>query len=225
MQSSRNEEYQDCSLYSLLHVAEEDLRQAEFYATYLLKKGWHHQAWERRWTVYMQQAAFTTALATAYSRPFTVSRSWPKFPTRLLRHFDAAQRELHRQIVNLRNSVYAHSDIGGRLVRPFSLEGDPTAIERLPSMRFTREELERLKAMIKVIQSAIAARKMELLPQVAVESNQAPIIRDEEAAGSNPASPTSSKPQEGKALHSRQPAGTTMQKLPTPPIFPYLGGL
>jgi hypothetical protein len=109
-------------------VAEEDLRQARFFAAHILKKGWHHEEWEKRWTVYMQQAAYTTALATAYSRPFTESRGWPKFPARLLAAFSPKQRDLHKRILKLRNLIYAHSDVGIRAIRPISFDGYPTAI-------------------------------------------------------------------------------------------------
>jgi hypothetical protein len=154
-------------LYALLHVAEEDLHQASFFADHLLKKGWHFEPWEKRWTLYMQQAAFTTALATAYSRPFTESRGWPKFPTRLLAGLSAEQRQLHKRVLELRNRVYAHSDLASRSIRPFVFEGHPAVIEMLPPMRFTSEELRRIQTIIKLAQRAIAARKSDLARTVA----------------------------------------------------------
>ena len=56
---------QDHSLYEVLYVAQEDLAQATYFASHLLKKGWHFEPWERRWTTYMQQSAYTTALVVA----------------------------------------------------------------------------------------------------------------------------------------------------------------
>ncbi len=162
MQPSAAAKNQDRHLYALLHVAQEDLRQANFFAAHIIKKGWHFEAWERRWTVYMQQAAFTTALATAYSRPFTESRGWPKFPERLLRPFDPEQRKLHKQILSLRNLIYAHSDVGSRFIRAVNLNGYPTAIEAMPPMRFTCEELTALQVMISILQESIGARKLQL---------------------------------------------------------------
>ena len=93
MRSPEDSKAHERGLYALLHVAEEYLLQAGFFAAHTLKKGWHFEPWEKRWSVYMQQAAFTTALATAYSRPFTESRGWPKFPMRLLSAFDTEQRK------------------------------------------------------------------------------------------------------------------------------------
>ncbi|SRR5258708_6678297 len=170
MRSSDHAKAQDLQLYALLHVAEEDLRQASFFAAHILKKGWHYEPWEKRWTVYMQQVAFTTALATAYSRPFTESRGWPKFPMRLLAEFDSEQRKLHKRILQLRSLIYAHSDVNSRAIRPVSFEGYPTAIEALPPMRFTRDEITGLQSMIAVAQNSIQARKCELLAVVAGEA-------------------------------------------------------
>jgi hypothetical protein len=170
MWMSEDAKVHDRRLYGLLHVAEEDLRQASFFAAHILKKGWHFEPWEKRWTVYMQQAAFTTALATAYSRPFTESRGWPKFPNSLLAAFNAEQRTLHKGILNLRNLIYAHSDVGSRVMRPVSFEGIPTAIEALPPMRFTRDEITELQSMIKIAQNSIGTRKRELIEAVAREA-------------------------------------------------------
>ena len=170
MRSSGDAKKQDRQLYALLHVAQEDLRQAAFFAAHLIKKGWHFEPWEKRWTIYMQQAAFTTALSAAYSRPFTESRGWPKFPEKLLRSFNTEQRNLHKRILKLRSLMYAHSDVGSRFIRAVSFEGYPTAIEAMPPMRFTRAELLALQLMTSVVQGAIAARKSELLASVTSEA-------------------------------------------------------
>jgi hypothetical protein len=55
----------------------------------LIKKGWHWMPWERRGTIYLRRAAFTTSLVTPYARPFTGSRGWPKIPTELINYDQA----------------------------------------------------------------------------------------------------------------------------------------
>ncbi len=170
MQPSIDAKLRDRQLYALLHVTQEDLRQANFFAAYIIKKRWHFEPWERRWTVYMQQAAYTTAFATAYSRPFTESRGWQKFPERLLRAFNTEQKELHKRVLRLRNLMYAHSDVSSRLVRAVSFEGYPTAIEAMPSMRFTRDELTLIQSMISDLQETISARKLDLIASIASEA-------------------------------------------------------
>ena len=158
-------------MYELLYVAKEDLGQASFYARYLLKKGWHFVPWEtrRRWATYMQQSAYTTALVVAYSRPFVESRGWPKFPKRLMRH-SQNQKILHKKILDLRHQVYAHSDIGSRQIRPFKINGYPSAIEFLPAMRLTKEQIEELLNMISITNSTIHERLGQLIGTVANEA-------------------------------------------------------
>jgi len=64
----------DAKLYGKLFVSRNDIGFAQYCASVLLKKGWHSQWWERRGTVYQQQAVYTSALVTAYGRAFTKSR-------------------------------------------------------------------------------------------------------------------------------------------------------
>ena len=170
MGSPENAKIHDRRLYALLHVTEEDLRQAWFFAAHILKKGWHYEPWEKRWSVYMQQTAYTTALVTAYSRPFTESRGRSKFPKRLLSAFNPKQQQLHDRILSLRNLIYAHSEVGSRAIHPISLDGYPTAIEFLPAMRLTREEITELQTMISAVRASIKVRKMELIEAVSREA-------------------------------------------------------
>jgi hypothetical protein len=99
------------SLYERLFVYRGDLRQAAYFAGYLLKKGWHFDPWDKaiRWSTYMQQAAFTSALVTAYCRPFAQTRSSPILPLKLIQ-YKTNELELHKKLKALRDSVYAHSE-------------------------------------------------------------------------------------------------------------------
>ncbi len=171
MRTAQEAKEQDHSLYELLYVAQEDLDQASFYARHLLKKGWHFVLWEsrRRWTTYMQQSAYTTALVVAYSRPFVESRGWPKFPRRLIQ-YSPNQKKLHESVLNLRHEVYAHSNVGSRRIRPMKINGHPSAIEFLPAMRLTKEETEDLLEMISITRSTIHARLEKLIDTVASET-------------------------------------------------------
>ena len=170
MRSAFDAKNTNTKLFAVLHVSENDLGQAKFFAEYIAKRGWHFEPWERRWTVYMQQAAFTTALVTAYARPFTESRGWPKLPDRLLRAFSPEQRALHKRILTLRNEIYAHSDIGIRGIRAIRLGGYATAIEALPPMRLLPEEVNLLRTMISVTLDAIRMRKNEVAASEACEA-------------------------------------------------------
>ena len=171
MRTAQQAKEQDHSLYELLYVAQEDLGQASFYAKHLLKKGWHFVLWEsrRRWTTYMQQSAYTTALVAAYSRPFVQSRGRPSLPKKLIQ-YSLSQKKLHESVLNLSHEVYAHSDVGSRRIRPLKINGHPSAIEFLPAMRLTKEEIEELLVMISITSSTIHARLEQLIDTVASET-------------------------------------------------------
>ena len=50
----------DARLYGKLFVSRNDIGFAQYCASELLKKGWHSLWWERRGTVYQQQAVYTS---------------------------------------------------------------------------------------------------------------------------------------------------------------------
>ena len=77
-----------------------------------------------------------------------------------------SERELHEKLKSLRNTVYAHSDIELREVRPVSLNGRATAIVRLPSLKLTREETERTLSMIAKTSKAIDEKLQDLIARV-----------------------------------------------------------
>lgn len=161
--------------YALLHVSEEDLRQASIYAAHLLKKGWHSEWHERRGTVYYQQAAFTTALVMAYMRPFKQTRGRSSLNSKTLAGFTEEQKALHKRMEFLRDNIYAHTDLPTRGVRPLSIEGYPTAIEFMPRLRLHKEEVENLQAMIAMVSKAVAEQKRRLLPVVSTGDYGRPI--------------------------------------------------
>jgi len=160
---------QDLLLYKRLYVAQEDFRQAASFAKFILKNGWHFKPWEKRRMTYMKQSAYTTALVVSYARPFTESRGWPRIPRRLV-PYNQEQKALHKRILTLRNDVYAHTDVEKRDVRPFKIYGQPSAIEMLPQMRFTKEETERIIQMIRLANEAISNRLTQLIDTIQDET-------------------------------------------------------
>jgi len=67
---------------------------------------------------------------------------------------------------DLRDRLYAHSDIPTRGIRPLSIDGYPTAIETLPPMRLPKEDVLNLQMMIALVRRAVAKQKRKLLPAV-----------------------------------------------------------
>jgi hypothetical protein len=120
----------------------------------LLKKGWHHNPWERRGSIYQQQAAFTCAMIIAYGRPFTKSRGWPPFPP-ALRRYDALEQALHARLIGLRHKVFAHSDSEGYKIRPWRSKDFSTTIVGAPVLKVTRQDAELLQGMTAKLIAAI----------------------------------------------------------------------
>ena len=152
---------QSLATYQLLHVAQQDLSQAAFFADHLRRQGWHAEPWEVSWQDYLHQGAYMTSMVVAYARPFTESRGWPKFPSRLLR-LDQEQKLLHKRLLQLRNEIYAHTDVAARKIRPIVFEGKPSAIEVLPPMRMSPSELLAVRKLIFGIGEAVNIRLEEL---------------------------------------------------------------
>jgi hypothetical protein len=146
-----------------------DLRQASFFARHLLKKGWHFEPFDRRirWSTYMQQAAFTSALVTSYCRPFAQTRKGSTLPNRVASFASLHERELHRRVLSLRNTVYAHSDVALHQVRPVAIEGYPTAVVTMPVLRLSKEDTELLHSMIERLIDNISERLSEIVDRVA----------------------------------------------------------
>jgi hypothetical protein len=133
--------------YKRLYISKEDLVIAAQFADFILKKGWHHEPWERRGAIYLHQSAFTISLIISYSRPFTRSIGLPDFPKRLLKYNETEQK-LHDAIIQLRHRVYAHSGNVSYKVQAFSIDGFPTAILNAPSFKLSKSEVEMLQFMI-----------------------------------------------------------------------------
>ncbi len=127
--------------YELLHIANQDLGNASFYADYLLERKWFYEPWDVESNIYLHQSAYVTSMVVAYSRPFIKTRGWPNFPTRILKALNKQQKELHDRILDQRTLIYAHSDIGSRNIRPLLYDGEPNATESCISMRFDEDDL------------------------------------------------------------------------------------
>ena len=163
---------EDAKLYSKLTVSSSDIWFARYCASVILKKGWHSQPWERRGTIYQQQAAFTSALITAYARPFTHSKGWPRLPPDLITTTYSDQEEaLHKRLMELRHTVFAHSDSIRYSIRPFRIGNLISSISNEPVLRVTAEEATLFQAMSTKLMASITIRIETLLrPYLCSES-------------------------------------------------------
>jgi hypothetical protein len=139
---------------------------------FLKKKGWHHRPWDRRGSIYFQQSASTTALVVAYARVFKKSRGMTNFPERLL-GYSAAEKQLHKQLITLRDEVYAHSDGSSYSIRPWRMGSSSTDIVTSPMLMLSAEETDTFLAMTGQVQVAIQRRLKELLSGLPAQSGSA----------------------------------------------------
>jgi hypothetical protein len=154
----------DKKAYERLRIASSDLRLAQYCLSTILKKGWHYQPWQRRWTVYRQQTTYTTALVVAYVRPFTRSKGWPKLPVEVSEVFDAEETRLHEQLKDLRATLYAHSDSKNYSVSPWRSATFVGELLTEPSFRISDADARALNRMIDKLKVDIERRIKNLIP-------------------------------------------------------------
>ncbi|OBS35398.1 hypothetical protein [Pseudomonas syringae] len=154
-------------LYERLYVAAEDLWLARQYTQHLLKKGWHSAPWERRGSIYMQQSAFVTALVVSYARAFTKSHGWPRLPESILPE-DLGAIALHKQLMDLRHEVYAHSDSKHHKVQPWRIDSEAlTDLRGAPSLRFTKDDCEQITELIDEIRKRLLPKIITMRAEIA----------------------------------------------------------
>lgn len=151
------------SLHDRLLVACDDIDLAKYCASVILKKGWHiNLPSERRGKVYEQQVVYTTALVIAYGRPFTDSKGWPRLPQRLIT-YDHREKLLHKTILQMRHTVYAHSDSAGYKILCAGIGTATATLIRRPPMRITADDTKLFLTMADKLLSSIRARIESLL--------------------------------------------------------------
>ncbi|MGE0280663.1 MAG: hypothetical protein AB7P20_08630, partial [Rhizobiaceae bacterium] len=101
-----------------LYSAAADIAFARQFGEMLIKRKLYNKRPFGRGTIYAQQAAFVTALVTAYGRVFFSGRGGHNFPNRLL-PYNAEETALHKRLLDLRKKVYANSDEEKRSIRPW----------------------------------------------------------------------------------------------------------
>ncbi len=152
----------DRRLCGKLYVSGRDIVFAQQCAELILKKGWHYKPWEKRGSVYFQQSVYVTALVVSYARAFTKSKSWPRLTKEPL-GYSLAEKGLHKNLIELRNKVYAHSDSEKYSIRTWRSGSFSTDIVSEPFMMISPDEAKRFLRMTKKALSAIESQRNDLL--------------------------------------------------------------
>jgi hypothetical protein len=150
--------------YTQLYVSGSDFTYAGTCAEFLLKKGWHVRPWERRGSIYLQQSVWTTAMVTAYGRPF-YKKDWGNNVLELLRYSDE-EHVLHKALIDLRNEVYAHSDPRRTEVKPWKSDGFETEIVGVPLLMVSASDCSAIAAIAERAVSVFAQERKDLLTRV-----------------------------------------------------------
>jgi hypothetical protein len=118
--------------------------------------------------------ALNMAAVVAYSRPFLNSGgelAHNRLPGRLFRDFNAAELNIHEQVLNDRNTMMAHSDADANVSIPVVIETDqgPVVIPNNASAYATPlspEAMQLLRAMALKLQEKCFALRQEMEPDV-----------------------------------------------------------
>lgn len=161
---------EDQRLYEKLRTSIQDLLYASAYGAVILKKKWKAKPWSRGST-YLQQSAYITAMVTAYGRAFTESRGWPMLPRGIMGVYTKDQKKVHKRIMTLRNSLYAHSDSAHYYVRPWKSDWH-TDVTSDPILEVEHSEIEVLQVMCSRMVSAIHDR-MEMIKNAYIKARNA----------------------------------------------------
>lgn len=153
---------EDEKVYGKLFASCNDLAFSRYCLGLITRKKWHHSPWEKRGTVYLQQSAFTSALVVSYGRVFTRSRGWRNLSVDL-GHFDGQELACHDRIMQLRHSVFAHTDSEHYSVRPWRIGDFSTDIVGAPILRITEEDAGLLDNMTNKLLVAMQARMKAIL--------------------------------------------------------------
>ena len=152
----------DEKLYGKLYASCDDLAFARYCLRVITKKKWHHTPWAKRGTIYLQQAAFTCALIVSYGRVFTRSDGWKRLSTDL-GNFDSEEAACHERVMQMRHSVFAHTDSKQYSVRPWRAGDFSTDIVGAPMLRITEEDATLLNGMTRKLIAAMRARMKAIL--------------------------------------------------------------
>lgn len=148
-------------LFRKLNISLIDLRFARHHAHQILtKKLYKSQTKGVGQARYAVQVAFVTALVAAYGRAFAQTRGDANIPERL-RGYNAEENALHKELLDLRNELCAHSDEDKFLtLTPVR----STTIQMIPFYCIKPAKIQLFLKMTKRVLQTIQGRANELHP-------------------------------------------------------------
>lgn len=157
----------DEKLYKKLFTSCRDLEFAQYCLAVITKRGWHHAEFQKRGTVYLQQAAYTSALFVSYGRAFTQSRGWGELPPDV-RCFSRTEAACHKRMMHARNSVFAHTDSSEYTIQPWSSGDFTTDIVGAPILRMSPEDAVLVDIMLPKCRAVMQKKMKSILARYGV---------------------------------------------------------
>lgn len=152
---------QEERLFRKLNISVVDLNFARHHAHQILTKKLHKpQTKGKGHARYAVQVAFVTALVAAYGRAFAPTRGHTRIPEKI-KSYNAEENELHKEILDLRDQLCAHSD--DKKFRTLTPVRSMT-IQMVPFYCIKREKIRLFLAMTKRVRLALYRRADELHP-------------------------------------------------------------
>lgn len=150
---------EDMKAYGRLDVARRDLYDCMAYGDFIIKKGWNAKPWSRG-SVYLQQTAFVTAMVVSYGRAFTRSDGFGYLPKSMMADFSPEEQVYHKQIMDSRHQLYAHSDSAYYPIKPYR-SPHMSDITQYHVEEISADRIRQLQAMCrKVIDACTAAKEV-----------------------------------------------------------------
>jgi hypothetical protein len=146
-----------------------DFRQAKQFAGHILKRKWQNDPKETP-VKRLEHQAFNTSLIVSYARPFHVNKNYGDGPNSSLRKqaakvLDETEIKLHDRILELRDTVFAHSDASAHLFG--EAEYSSTFMPMRVVENLSESEVRLLKRMIKKWIDYLEVERSELKRRIA----------------------------------------------------------
>jgi len=163
-----------------------DFKQAQAFARHILKKKWQQSLTETP-VQSLEHTAFNTSLIVSYARPFSNNKSLRGASESSLRKQDVevlneVEAQLHSRVLDLRNTVIAHSD--GPALRVFSADFGLTMMRVVENL--SESEVGLLSSMTKKWIDYLEIERLKLKKRLAKavqgEANRTGSLRNQRRA-------------------------------------------
>lgn len=152
--------------YNRYALAWNDLYYVGNIAKLILKEGLYDTAKINRST---ERLALTTALVVTYARPFTTAKGFVRLPGSVTTVLTSEQRQLHEEMLAMRDKVYAHTDRQYFWATVEISDGEAQAITSSPRafvFGLTEEIVTELVEVVEALKQEISRRQREFEQQL-----------------------------------------------------------